>query len=198
MPQLGSGFLTGSYGPYNAECAIYTTPYIASGVTAPPTAKLGNAEPASATWTKLGLLQDDEVNITTAQAKFVEDRRGFKKVLYNRALNQAGSATFEGMVVETDPAAIANVVGSSTTLIGGNGEYFRVTYDQLYTFTVLIYAKNAYDNSERYIHIPHAQMTYEIDNQKGQNWFIKASFEALQYTGLNNAVDYIYEVGRFN
>lgn len=196
MPALGSGVLVGSYGPYTEICAIYLASYVASAIATPPTAKLGTGEPATGTWTKMGLLEDDNLKVATTQATFVEDRRGFKKVLYARAINQSGAATFTVNIVESDPASVAKIVGGSATPIGAVGEQFRVDLSQLFDRTVLIYSFNAFDNSERYIHVPHAQVRYELAKGNNDVWVLTLTIEALQFQV--GATNYLYEEGRFS
>lgn len=197
MPSLGSGVLVGSFGPFTELCAVYIATYNATAISTPPTAKLGSGEPATGTWTKMGLLENDDFKVTTTQAKFVEDRRGFKKVLYARAINEAGSATFDALIVESDPAAGAKIIGSTTTAIGAVGEQFRVDVSQLYDRTVMLYCFNAFDSTERYIHIPHAQIRYELDKGTNDIWAWKLFIEALQFIPVAGA-SYLYEEGRFN
>lgn len=197
MPTLGSGTLTGSHAPYRAMAAMYFATYNSTSIAAAPTAKLGSSEPATATWTKIGLLQGDDFTVTTAEPSFIEDRRGFKRVLYARAINQAGSAQFEGLVVESDPEAINRISGDTLNNIGASaGKRITVTLDQLYDKTVLLYCYNAFDTTkERYIHIPHGQVRFQLDRGESDIWVLRTTIEALQYAGATN---YVYEEGRFD
>jgi len=195
MPALGSGALTGSYRPYRAMAAVYLATYVASAPAAPPTAALANSEPPTGTWTKLGLLQGDDFTVSTTEPTFQEDRRGFKKILYGRALNQAGSTTFSGLVVETDPDTIGNVIGVSASAIGA-GKKLGISYDTLYSRSVLIWMKNAFDTAqERYVYIPNGQMNWQLDRGEGDFLVLNVKFEAMkQSTG---GYDCDFEVGRF-
>jgi len=198
MPQIGSGVLTGSYGPYRGMAAIYLATYNASSLAPSPTAALGDTEPASATWTKLGLLQSDDFTPAKVDATLLDDRRGFKKVLYGQAITQAGEATFEALVVESDPAAIGRITGQAASAVG-TGEELRVSYDQIYTKTALIYVKNAFTddttNIERFYYIPKAQVAWSMDRGENDVMVLRVNIHALQYS--QGAENYLFLVGRF-
>lgn len=196
MPALGSGALTGAYRPYRAMAAVYLATYVASAPAAPPTAKLGDSEPATGTWTKMGLLQGDDFAVTTAEATFQEDRRGFKKVLYGRAINQAGSTTFTGMVVESDPDTIGSVIGVSASALTA-GDKIGISNDTLYSKSVLIYMKNAFDSTqERYVYIPYGQLSWGLDRGEGDILSMNVKIEALKQDAGGYNCD--YELGRFD
>jgi len=198
MPVVGSGGLTGSYGPYRGMAAIYLATYNASSLAASPTAALGNAEPPTGTWTKLGLLQGDDFTATKVDATFLDDRRGFKHVLYGQALTQAGEATFEGLVVESDPVAIGRITGQAASAVGV-GEELQISYDQIYTRTALVYVKNAFTddtaNIERFYYIPKAQINWGQDKGENDVTVLRVTIKALQYTF--GAVSYLFKIGRF-
>lgn len=198
MPQLGSGTLTGSYGPYRGMAAIYLATYNASSLAASPTAALGDTEPASATWTKLGLLQSDDFTPAKVDATLLDDRRGFKKVLYSQAITQAGEATFEALVTESDPVALGRITGQTASAIG-TGQELQVSYDQIYTKTVLVYMKNAFTddltNVERFIYVPKGQIGWSYDRGENDILVLRVNVHALQYS--QGAVNYLFKVGRF-
>lgn len=197
MPELGSGKLTGSYGPFRAMSIFYLATYVASAPAAAPTAKLGTGEPATGTWTKLGLLQEDTFTVNFAEPTFIEDRRGFKRVLYARAVNQAGSASFEGLIVESDPEAIGRVTGQTAQTISAGGKKLQVAFDTLYDRSALVYNFNAFDNSERYLYVPHAQVRWALEAAGADNtWVLRVTLEALQY--ILGATNYNLEEGRFD
>jgi len=198
MPVVGSGGLTGSYGPFRGMAAIYLATYNASSLAASPTAALGDTEPATGTWTKLGLLQSDDFTPGKVDATLLDDRRGFKKVLYGQAVIQAGEATFEALVVESDPAAIGRITGQAASAIGA-GEELQVSYDQIYTKTALIYAKNAFTddstNVERFWYVPKAQIVWSQDRGENDIIVLRVNIHALQYS--QGTVNYLYKTGRF-
>lgn len=196
MPQVGSGTLVGSFGPYIEQAMVFTATYVASAISTPPTAKLGTGVPATGTWTQMGILEDDNFNVTFSAPTFVEDRRGFRKVLYARAINQAGAATFDVNILESDPASIAKITGQSTTNIAAGGEKLQVTFDGLFDRTILIYSISAFDQTERYIHMPHAQIRWEMGNAANKAWTLKLTIEALQF--ISGATNYLFEAGRFS
>lgn len=196
MPNLGSGILTGLFGPFKPMSAMYLATYNASSLAAAPTAALGaSGEPPSGTWTKLGLLEDDMLTIATVAATFVEDRRGAKKVLYAKALTQAGSATLTANIVETNPDEIGKVNPNAATTIGA-GKKIQITYDQIVYKTVLAWQLNHFDQaSERYIYVPKAQLEFSIEKGANDVAVIKVTVNALQYTF--GATNYLYEEGQF-
>jgi len=175
--------------------AVYLATYVASSLAAPPTAALGTGEPATGTWTKLGLLQGDDFTPNTTQATFLEDVRGFKKVRYGRALNQAGSMSIEALIVETDPAAIGLITGASPSAVGA-GVKMQLSYDTLLDRSMLVWTKNAFDSAEeRYVYIPHAQVTWELTRGENDVLAIRLVGEALQY--INGATNYLFKEVRF-
>jgi hypothetical protein len=197
MPELGTGALTGSYQPYRAQSALYLATYVATGVSVPPTAKLADTEPPTGTWTKLGLLQDDEFTVNNVEANFTEDRRGSTRRLFGRAVTQAGAMNFESLVVESDPDALANVIGGSTTAIGAVGEKIQVSFDQLYDYSALIWMKNHFDSAEeRYIFVPHAQLMWTMDRGNENVLVLRVTLEALQY--IQGSDNYAVEFARFD
>ena len=197
MPALGTGATTGLFRPYRAQSAMYVATYVSSGVSTPPTAKLADAEPPTGTWTKLGLLQDDEFTVNNVEPTFAEDRRGSTRRLYGRAVTQSGAMSFETLVVESDPEALANVIGASVTAIDSTGSKLQVSFDQLYDFSALIWHKNHFATTEeRYTFVPHAQVRWTLDRGNENVLVLRVTLEALQY--VLAAENYSVEFGRFD
>lgn len=196
MPSLGSGALVGSWRPFVAKTAMYLATYVASSPEPAPTAALGTAEPG-ANWTKLGLLQGDDFTVTTSEPTKVDDRRGFSRVLFGQAVTEAGTAVFEGLVVESNPSAISDITGTSLDSITGGGQSIKVTYDTLYYKTAMLYCFNAFDNAqERYVHIPYCQAYFQLDKGENDVLVLRVQLTALQYT--EGSENYLYAVGRYD
>ncbi len=197
MPVLGQGDLTGSYRSFRAQTAFYLATYVSSAVAAPPATALGTAEPASATWTKQGLMQGDDFTVTSTDPTFIEERRGFTRQLFGRAVTESGLATFETLLQETDPATIALLSGDSTDALGGGGVEIKVKLDQLYDYSALLYAKNVFDTAEeRYIFVPHAQVRFALDRGDADAWVLRVQFDALSFN--DGSTTYAYREGRLN
>ncbi len=196
MPEVGSGKLVGSFGPFKALTSFFLATYVASAVEPAPSAKLGTTDP-SGNWTAIGLLQGDDITITNTEPTLVDDRRGFKRVLFNRAISQAGSSIFEELVVETDPETVAKITGETADSIGSGGKSLKVTYDVLYDRSALFYTKNAFtETQERYIHVPHCQVRYVLDRGDEDILVLRCTVEALQFT--EGSENYLFELGRFD
>ncbi len=195
MPVLGQGGLTGSYRSFRAKTALYLATYVSSAVASPPATALVDTEPVTGTWTKQGLMQGDDFTVNTTDATFIEERRGFTRQLFGRAVTESGLATFEMLLQESDPDTIALLSGDSVDSLGGGGEEIKVKLDQLYDYSALLYSKNAFDAAqERYIFVPHAQLRFALDRGDADAWVLRVQFDALSFN--DGSTIYSYREGR--
>jgi len=147
---------------------LYFATYNSVTPVAAPAAPLGNGEPSTSVWTKMGLLRDDQFTIAETDPTMVEYRRGFRQRFFGEVVRKAGDRTITAQMDEVEPAVLARFTGDTLTQIGGSpgiGVELDIGTGEIYDYTLLAVYYDDQSLKEFHAYSPHVRARYKFAKQ---------------------------------
>lgn len=167
-PIPGDGVIVGTIGQVLPVGVLYFATYSALSTVAAPAVPLGNGEPATNVWTKMGLLRDDTFVVAETDPTLVEYRRGFRQRFFGEVVRKAGDRSITAQMDEVEPAVLARFTGDTVTQIGGSpgiGVELDIGSGELFDYTMLCVYYDDQSLKEFHLYSPHVRARYKFAKQ---------------------------------